>query len=49
MNIIIWNGVRKTYSEWSRKLGGNRALVNTRLNLGWSIEQIMTTPAKKLI
>lgn len=47
--FIEWNGVKKTYSEWSRELGGNRGLVNTRLKLGWSIKKIMITPVKKLI
>jgi hypothetical protein len=34
--------------DWSRRLGGKRSLVSTRIHkLGWSPERAITTPARK--
>lgn len=42
-NVVIGG---KTLSEISYSLGGNRHLVRTRLNLGWSTSQAISTPAR---
>ncbi len=44
---IEHNGVRKTYAQWSRHLGGCARLVQSRLSKGWSEERAVTTPAKR--
>lgn len=46
---ISYNGVNICVSEWAEKLGINRSLISDRLNkLNWSIENTLSTPARKL-
>lgn len=41
---ITYKGVKHTYEEWSRELGGSPVLVAARMRLGWSEEAAVTTP-----
>ena len=45
--LITYNGETYSTTKWSKKLGGNRNIVNQRLKRGWSIEKALTTPVKK--
>lgn len=43
----VWlssGGLTKTKAQWSRRLGGNKNLVNIRLSAGWTKEDALTTP-----
>lgn len=42
---ITFSGETLTISEWSRRLGGRKGMVQKRLDLGWSIDKALTVPA----
>ena len=42
-NWIDFNGTTNTIGDWSKKLGGHKSLIRTRLKQGWSIEKAITT------
>lgn len=42
--FISYGGETLTLAEWSRRLGGNRHLIEKRLRMGWSEEKVVTTP-----
>lgn len=46
-NLISVNGVTLSASDWSRRLGGGRNLVDSRIELGWSPERAVTTPIQE--
>lgn len=41
---IEFNGVVKCITEWERETGIKRKTIAKRLELGWTIEQALTTP-----
>jgi predicted nucleic acid-binding Zn ribbon protein len=41
-HIITYNGVTLTMSEWNRKLGYPRGLVEKRLRRGWTVQRALT-------
>jgi hypothetical protein len=42
---VTYNGETLIVADWSKRLGGNRSLVSSRINiLGWNIEKAITTP-----
>lgn len=43
---ITYNGERRTYSEWDKKMSFPKGTVKNRMKLGWSIEKILTTPVR---
>lgn len=45
--FLTYNGVTKTYTEWTKKLGFSVSLISKRVKKGWVAEKILTTPAKK--
>lgn len=45
--ILPFQGKALTMSEWSRHTGIGQRTIQKRLNLGWSIEQTLTTPVRK--
>lgn len=44
---ITYKGETLTLAQWSKRLGGNPSLIRNRLNSGWSVEKIVTTPVRK--
>jgi hypothetical protein len=42
--FIEHKGLRLTHAQWSRRLGGGYSLIGTRLKLGWSETEAVTTP-----
>lgn len=45
--LITYQGITKTLSEWSLSTGIHRATLADRIDkLGWSIEDVMTKPAR---
>jgi hypothetical protein len=38
------NGKRQTIAEWARELGVGRMRIQSRLNMGWSIQQALELP-----
>jgi len=45
-STIEFHGESLTAAQWSRRLGGNRALVSKRLSRGWAVERALTTSHK---
>lgn len=43
---ITVDGVTRSMSDWSLRLGGNPTLVLRRLKLGWSERDAVTVPPK---
>ena len=41
---LTWNGKTQTASAWCEELGWERNVIYSRLRLGWSAEEIFTTP-----
>lgn len=45
--LITFQGETKSLTQWSREYGHNYAMVQRRLNRGWSVETALTTPSKR--
>ena len=45
--FIEYNGEIKTIAQWSDSTGINQSCLLRRLNSGWSIKKVLTTPIKK--
>lgn len=45
---ITYNGITHCIIEWAEIYNINRKTLTTRLNAGWSIENALTTPVRKL-
>lgn len=46
-HLITYNGETKTLTQWSREYGHNYAMVQRRLNRGWTIEDALLIPSKR--
>lgn len=46
---LTHNGETLTYMQWAHRLGFNRMLIKNRLNLGWDVVRILTTPPESRI
>ncbi len=44
---LIFNGIKKTVSEWADEIGISDAAIRTRLKRQWAVEKILTTPMRK--
>ncbi len=44
---ITWNGETHCVAEWSRKLGWDQGVLQSRIRLGWTTERAMTQPVRK--
>ena len=44
---VTVRGMSKSYSAWAKHLGLSRKAVTRRLQLGWTVEQAVTTPKQK--
>ena len=42
-NLTV-NGVTKTFTQWSKGLGGNPGLISYRLSRGWTVEEATSLP-----
>lgn len=42
--LLTWNGKTQTASAWCEEMGWERNVIYARLRLGWSTEEILTTP-----
>lgn len=42
-----FRGKTQTLSEWSKELGINRSTLEYRINKGWPLEEVFTTPLHK--
>ena len=47
VKLYTFNGKTQTQKEWSLELGGNPALIASRLSKGWSLERALSTPVVK--
>jgi len=45
-HYLTYKGDTKTISEWSEKVGINKACIGSRIRLGWSVKKALTTPIK---
>lgn len=45
-HILEFGGERLTVTQWARKLGIQRSTLNDRVQRGWPVEIILTTPVK---
>ena len=43
-NILEFNSIKMTMSEWTEKMGFKKGLIGSRLKLGWTVEKVLTTP-----
>ena len=48
-NRLTYNGETLTIKQWSIKTGLTVSCINTRIMYDWSVEKILTTPARKKI
>ena len=46
-NLITFNGITKTVSEWNKEIGGSKNTLSERLRQGYSIERALTEPVRK--
>lgn len=46
--MITFKGERKSISDWSRELKINYRALQSRLDLGWSVERTLTQPVKRI-
>lgn len=46
---LTFNGQTKTVAEWSDFLGVNRSVFQHRLDRGWSVENTLQTPVKRIV
>jgi len=46
--IIVYGGKQMTMTEWARSLGIRPNMLGERLRAGWSIEQALTKPPRRL-
>lgn len=47
--ILTLNGKSQSMAMWCKELHLNYSLIRTRLNIGWSDEQALTTPARTML
>jgi len=45
--ILEFNGQKKCVAEWAEELGINNYVIFNRLNLGWPVEKVLTTPIQR--
>lgn len=45
--LLEYNGEVLTVSQWAKRLGVSYEVLRGRLRYGWSVEKVLTTPAKK--
>lgn len=43
-HFLELNGMRLTISAWARKIGCRKSRIHKRLKLGWTTQQVLTTP-----
>ena len=46
-HYLEYNGEIKTISQWADKLGISKSTISSRIELGWSTEDILTKPVKQ--
>lgn len=46
-HVIDFNGEKHTITEWSEITGIGKTTIKERLNMGWTIEETLTKPARK--
>lgn len=47
-HLLTYGNETKTIAQWSREKGFNRSLIESRLKLGWSIEDVLSRPVRKV-
>lgn len=47
MRLIKFNGETRLLADWARQSGMSSDTLTNRLNLGWSVEEALTTPVGK--
>lgn len=45
---MIWNGEKKTMGQWAKIVGICRHVIRIRWKMGWTIDECLTTPVKKI-
>lgn len=45
---LTFDGKTLSIREWEKELGYRRGTIRNRINYGWNIEKILTTPVKKI-
>jgi len=45
---LTYNGVKKTYTQWSKIMGCSITVIVNRVGKDWSTEEVLFTPVKKL-
>jgi len=45
--FLTYKGIRKTYAQWSKTIGGTRGIIKQRIDRGWTIEEVLFTPSNK--
>jgi hypothetical protein len=48
IKLVLHDGKLKRMAEWAKQYGISRKVVQWRLSVGWSVDQALTTPARKL-
>ncbi len=46
--ILVVNGVSKIIPEWNKEKGFGRMTIRNRIKLGWTHEQCVNTPVKRI-
>lgn len=46
--FVTYNGKTQSVAQWGKEVGINPATLYYRLNAGWSIENTLTTPVKRV-
>lgn len=42
--VLTYNGMSLTVAQWQRRLGFNRGTIPGRLKLGWTVDEVLSTP-----
>jgi hypothetical protein len=46
--LVLYDGRLKRMADWAKQYGLCRKLVQWRLSVGWSVDEALTTPARRL-
>lgn len=46
--LLTYGGRTQCIAEWAREIGGSRMVIHHRLRRGWTLERVLSTPARAM-